>query len=248
MQPKDYKTHLTHINGDWQDNNIQKSTTKPRNINTEVFLSMVEQRDRLFYGKAEQSNDTERMDFLNNRHGWNIEHGMIGVRSAPKHKIVTEVEDKAKKRKHEEIELQAAFCMWVKKNHPEVKFLRHEREKQRSNFMQNQMQVLNSAGSMPDWETTFVVGNYTGLLIEFKKPGEKWLMADGETIKTEYAFQYKCHVDLWKQRRVVYFCNDLEIAKMILEQYLAGRIMRQRVYKYPLALSHLSDTPPTQIK
>ena len=102
------------------------------------------------------------------------------------------------------------------------------------------MQVLNSAGSMPDWETTYTNDKYTGLLIEFKKPGEKWLMADNETIKQEYVYQYHCHTQLWKQRRVVYFCNDFEIAKLILQQYIEGRIMRQRIYKYPEKFEYLS--------
>jgi len=159
---------------------------------------------------------------------------MLGMKSAKKTRETS-------KRKHEEIDLQAQFCNWVRVNYPEIKFLRHEREKARSKFMQNQMKVLNSAGSMPDWETTHSTDKYTGLLIEFKKPGEKWLMADNETIKPEYAFQYHCHVSLWKQRRVVYFCNDFEIAKMILMQYLEGRNMRQRIYKYPEQLAHLAE-------
>lgn len=160
---------------------------------------------------------------------------MLGIKSAPKKR------DQSKPRKHEEITLQAQFCIWVKHTHPEVKYLRHERERARSKFMQNQIKVLNSAGSMPDWECTTTTTNYAGLYIEFKKPGEKWLMADNETIKPEYAYQYHCHVGLWKQRRVVYFCNDLEIAKMILTQYLEGRVMRQRVYKYPKQLEHLAE-------
>lgn len=157
---------------------------------------------------------------------------MLGIRSAKKPQAA---------RKHEEITLQAQFCTWVKHNYPEVKFLRHEREKARSKFLQNQMKVLNNAGSMPDWECTTTTVNYAGLYIEFKKPGEKWLMADNETIKADYAFQYHCHVGLWKERRVVYFCNDLEIAKLILQQYLEGRIMRQRVYKYPVSLAYLAE-------
>jgi hypothetical protein len=166
----------------------------------------------------------------------------IGVKSGRTAKIYTEAEDKANKAsKHAEITLQAQFCTWVKANYPNIKFLRHEREKKRGHFSQNQMQVLNSAGSMPDWETTETTDKYAGLLIEFKRPGEKWLMADGETIKTEYAHQYHCHVGLWKQRRVVYFCNDIEIAKLIMIQYLAGRNMRQRIYKYPEKLKHLVE-------
>ncbi|HXP53161.1 MAG TPA: hypothetical protein VN922_24670 [Bacteroidia bacterium] len=159
---------------------------------------------------------------------------MLGFKSAKKPRAET-------KRKHEEITLHAQFCNWVRVNYPEVKFLRHEREKARSKFMGNQMKVMNTAGSMPDWESTTTTERYAGLLLEFKKPGEKWLMADNETIKAEYAFQYHCHVGLWKQRKVVYFCNDFDIAKLILKQYLEGRTMRQRVYKYPEQLAYLAE-------
>ena len=107
--------------------------------------------------------------------------------------------------------------------------------------MGNQMKVMNSAGSMPDWETTESTDKYTGLLIEFKKPGEKWLLKDNVTVKPAYVHQYHCHIGLWKQRRVVYFCNDLEIAKMILQQYLEGRIMRQRIYKFPVGYEYLAE-------
>jgi len=161
---------------------------------------------------------------------------VLGVKSAKKTKDPAE-----KKRGYEEMSLQAQFCNWVKKNYPDVKFLHHERERKRGKFAQNQTKVINNAGSMPDWETTTTTDKYAGLYIEFKRPGEKWLMADNETVKPEYAHQYKCHVQLWAQRKVVYFCNDLEIAKMILQQYLEGRNMRQRVYKFPEKFAYLGE-------
>lgn len=167
---------------------------------------------------------------------------MLGIKGRKTPLILTPEQDAAKTtRKHEEISLQAKFCNWMRLHYPEIKFLRHEREKARSKFMQNQMQVLNSAGSMPDWETTYTNERYTGLLIEFKKPGEKWLLQDNETMKPEYVHQYHCHTQLWKQRRVVYFCNDFDIACMIWEQYKEGRIMRQRVYKYPEKFAYLEE-------
>lgn len=201
-------------------------------IELEWLVRYREQRNQIIWDKFPES----RQDIMNLREQASL--GIIGVKSAPKAKIVKESEDKP--RKHEEISLQAQFCNWVKKEYPDIKFLRHEREKARSNFMGNQMKVMNSAGSMPDWETTEVIGNYTGLLIEFKKPGEKWLLKDNVTVKPAYAHQYACHLGLWKQRRVVYFCNDLEIAKIIIQQYLQGRTMRQRIYKFPAGYEHLA--------
>lgn len=161
-----------------------------------------------------------------------IRYGLLGMKSAPNAKILTVDEDKAKRAsRHAEISLQAKYCTWLKKEYPEIKFLRHEREKARGKFGQNQMKVLNSAGSMPDHEFLEPVGNYKGLYIEFKRPGESWLLADDITVKPRYADQYENHCMLWSKGYVVYFCNDLEIAKQIWQQYYSGRNMRQRIYK-----------------
>jgi hypothetical protein len=156
---------------------------------------------------------------------------MLGVRSGKTAKIITETQDALNRQsRHAEMTLQATFCKWVTTNYPNIKFIHHEREGKRGNFKQNQNKVLNTAGSMPDWETTQTTERYSGLLIEFKRPGEDWLLKSGY-VKPKYVHQYECHMALWLQRKVVYFCNDLEIAKMILQQYLEGRTMRQRFYK-----------------
>jgi len=160
-----------------------------------------------------------------------LEYGLLGVKSAKTAKIVTEEQDKKNRAsRYAEMTLQATFCKWVSKEYPNVKFIHHEREGKRGGFKQNQNKVLNTAGSMPDWETTQTTDRYAGLLIEFKRPGEDWLLKSGH-VKPKYVHQYECHLQLWEQRKVVYFCNDLEIAKMILKQYLEGRTMRQRTYK-----------------
>lgn len=161
-----------------------------------------------------------------------IEFGLLGVKSAPVRKVVTIDEDRANRAsKHAEISLQATFCTWVKDNYPKVRFIRHEREGKRSYVAQNINKKLNNAGSMPDMEFLEPVGKYLGLFIEFKRPGEGWLLMDGVTVKKAYAKQYENHCMLWDKGYVVYFCNDFEIAKQIFIQYYAGRNMRQRIYK-----------------
>lgn len=161
-----------------------------------------------------------------------IEFGMLGMKSALAAKILTVAEDKSiRSSRHAEISLQAKYCAWVKGNYPNIKFLRHEREGKRSYVAQNLNKKLNNAGSMPDMEFLEPVGKYLGLLIEFKRPGEDWLLKDGITVKPKYADQYANHCMLWDKGYVVYFCNDMEIAKQIWMQYYSGRNMRQRIYK-----------------
>lgn len=144
--------------------------------------------------------------------------------------------------KHEESDLQLKFCKWVKREYPEKQFIRHEREKQRSVFMQNLMKVFNTEwDKMPDWEGLFQSSRYdigepplyeySGLYIEFKKPGEKWLMADGLTIKKQYEYQHKCHLFLWSIGRPAYFCNDLEDAQDIFMKYVIGTPLPKQIYK-----------------
>lgn len=165
---------------------------------------------------------------------------MIGVRSGKKMTITTDAKIKANKAsRHAEMSLQAQYCTWLRTLPVVPKFIHHEREGKRSYVAQNLTQKLNSAGAMPDHEFLEPVGKYTGLLIEFKRPGENWLMADGITVKKQYAHQYANHVMLWTKGKVVYFCNDLEIAKQIWLQYSDGRNMRQRVYKFPVGFEHL---------
>jgi hypothetical protein len=144
-----------------------------------------------------------------------IDFGLLGVKSAPKHKIITE----APKRKHEESTLQQQFCQQVRKIAPTIDFVRHEREKSRSLFMGSLMGVFNSLDGIADWECLDAFGNYHGMYIEFKKPGTKWLMADGITVKKEYTHQYLFHQRMWNKGRPAYFCNDLLAGLLLLRKY-----------------------------
>ena len=149
-----------------------------------------------------------------------------------------------KKMKHEESDLHLQFCKWIKNDLPReqpalanypLQFVRHEREKARSNFMQNLMQVYNTDwDKLPDFEGLFPSALITppnpyigisylfGLYIEFKRPGRNWLLADGKTLSKEFIGQYRCHEHLWSIGRCAYFCNDLKTAKKLLISYLNG--------------------------
>lgn len=152
-------------------------------------------------------------------------------------KVIAEADDKP--RKHEESTLHATFCKWLHKEYPELQFVRHEREKKRSYFMQMLFKVFNGdIDKLPDFEGLFASGFIIdgeggffrhGLYIEFKKPGEKWLTKDGK-IKPQYDHQYKCHQFLWSIGRCAYFCNDMEDAKNIVIKYLEGNPLPKQVY------------------
>lgn len=144
--------------------------------------------------------------------------------------------------KHEEADLHLQFCKWVKSEYPDLKFVRHEREKQRSKFMQNLMKVYNSDDDkLPDFELldqcevklneTWTV-LYNGFLIEFKKPGRTWATQSG-VIKADCRDQYITHQHLWSIGRCTYFCNDLQDAKILLIAYLNGNPRPMQDYVVP---------------
>lgn len=160
--------------------------------------------------------------------------GLIGIRSAKKHKgVFTEAEDKANKRKHEEADLHLAFCKWVAKEYPALTFIRHERERSRTQFTGQLMGIYNSLGGIPDWECLNAIGGHHGLYIEFKKPNEKWLDKHG-VVKKEYAHQYKAHLKLWDLGKCAYFCNDLLTAQIILKYYIWQTPVPKQLYELPV--------------
>lgn len=158
--------------------------------------------------------------------------GFSGFKSAKDAKIVPQGHTD---RKHEEADLHLSFCSWLKKAHPTVKFVRHEKERRRTHFTGNLMVKYNSLPGLPDFEALhFTLRNlqveYYGFYIEFKKPGEKWTDKHGY-IKKQYQHQYECHLHLWSIGRVAYFCNDLEDAKKLFLAYMDGSPEVQQIYK-----------------
>lgn len=167
-----------------------------------------------------------------------IEYGMIGMKSAKKHKVVTPEQDSASKAsRHAESTLHLTFCKWVRATYPTLQFVRHEREKQRSYQSQNMMQVYNSVDmKLPDFELLAFSGRpyesgfrYLGLYIEFKKPGRAIRLQNGK-LAADLHEQYNCHLHLWNIGRCAYFCNDLEDAKVILINYLAGTSLPEQIF------------------
>lgn len=137
------------------------------------------------------------------------------------------------KSKHEESDLHLTFCKWVKKDYPDLMFVRHEKEGKRSKYMQNLVLKYNSLSGLPDFELLAdtvlrdrygdIIGTgYAGLYLEFKRPGRTWTLADGKTLAVGFEAQYACHKHLWSIGRCAYFCNDFEDAKQKLKDYIAG--------------------------
>lgn len=131
--------------------------------------------------------------------------------------------------KHEEATLHLQFCKWVKKHYPDFKFVRHEKEKARSVFLQGLMKVYNSIGGLPDWEGIMPYGGCNGLYIEFKKPGEQWQVKG--IVKAVYQHQYEFHLHAWSIGRCAYFCNDLMTAQDIITFYINGTPLPQQRYE-----------------
>lgn len=152
----------------------------------------------------------------------------LGLRNPKKYQgIVKEGEEK--KRKHEESNLQLAFCKWVSKAYPNLDFIRHEREAKRGYVSGSLMKVYNSLDGIPDWECLDGLHGFKSLYIEFKKPGELWLDKHGY-IKPVYQHQYECHQKLWDKGKPAFFCNDLLEATRILQNYINGELPKRQSY------------------
>lgn len=164
---------------------------------------------------------------MNNKHD-----PMQMFRSAKNAKVVTPAEDKQKVIKYEESELHLKFCKWVKKNYPNVDFIRNERERKRNALGAGAiMAVYNSIAGMPDFECLDSNQYLKGLYFEFKKPGESWLNKHGQ-VKPAYAHQYACHLKLWRKGRAAYFVNDLQIALDIFTAYMNDQVLAKQQYDF----------------
>lgn len=130
---------------------------------------------------------------------------------------------------YKEADLHLSFCKWLKKEYPELSFVRHEKEGKRSKYMQSLILQYNSIDGIADFELIERVEPYNGLYIEFKKPGEKWVQRDGVTVKKDYEHQYRFHMNAWDIGRCAYFCNDFLEAKCILQAYLTGRPLPKQI-------------------
>lgn len=237
MQPKDYKKHLTHDEtGDWLDNKTKKSTSKPREIENELFLRMVEPRDKLFYAEAEQAGNIERMDFLNNRHGWNIENGMLGVKSAKTIKIVHENEDALKRKsRHAEDNIVSAWGKWFKQTYPNIPYTIDKVAQQRSKLGGVIHKASQYQKGNPDIFIQSPKGGFAGCYIEQKKSED--IFYKGTRIlkpgsDNQHIWQSLYHADLREQGYWVMFSISLESTKNITERYMAGNPYPMQVFEY----------------
>lgn len=146
------------------------------------------------------------------------------------------------KRNHHEADLHLKFCKWVKTNYPQDQFIRHEREKARSAYMQNLMHCYNTDNDkMPDFEllepsrmTGMKLYYYHRLYIEFKAPDTILTLKDGITIKPQYLGQYKRHLQFFLRNSPAYFCSDFELAKQLYIAYKSGCPLPKQEFKLPV--------------
>lgn len=155
---------------------------------------------------------------------------VLGFKSAPPRRVLTEAQDKANNAtRHAESALQSKCVAWVKKWYPKHRIVLHKREGKRSKFHQNLQKKLNAnADGYPDHEFPTV-----SMFIEFKRPGEGWLMADGKTVKKIYRHQYRMHLQLWSEGKTAYFCNDFDVFRAMYKCAAAGQHYVQQVYECP---------------
>jgi|GEM_PF-1805706 len=158
---------------------------------------------------------------------------MMGVKSGKAGKVYTVAEDKAKRLSaHAESNLQLLCLKWVKKWFPEDRTIIHKREGKRHGFNRAVLSTLNNnSDGYPDHE--FNCSTQGLLYIEFKRPGEDWLLKDGKTVKTAYRHQYRMHLQLWKENKPVYFCNDFDKFRELYKAFKSGNKLPQQIYICP---------------
>lgn len=222
-----------------------KKRSKPKPyIESESIKQYRLERDRIIY-KTTKDEQTRQDKTLGN------DTGLMSKREMAELMPGYDYHKPRAKSKHEESDLHLKFCKWVKKEYPGLQFVRHEREQKRSFYMQNLMQVYNSdEDKLPDFELLQPSAmipyqekawHYHRLYIEFKKPGESWLMADGKTVKKPYRGQAARHQAFWDIGSCAYFCNDLQDAKILFELYIIGTPRPKQVYIIPV--EPITDLP-----
>lgn len=146
--------------------------------------------------------------------------------NAPKHKIVTEAQEKASRNtRNAETDLQTRICKWLKITYPGLLFISDFAAGMKLNPFLASVRSLQSCDSkMVDLIILKPSGGYHGLCIELKTSIDKVFMRDGITLlKNEHILaQYSTIKQLRSLGYAACFgCGEDEI-KHIITYYISG--------------------------
>lgn len=161
---------------------------------------------------------------------------MLGIKSAPKHKIVTEAEDKASKQsKFKEDNIVNAWAKWFKATYSNVPYTIDKVAQRRSGYGGAIHKSAAYQSGNPDIFVQSAKGGFHGLYIEQKTSDD--IFYKGTRIlkpgnENHLIWQSLYHADLRKQGYWVMFSISLESSKKITDRYMSGNPYQQQCFEY----------------
>ena len=162
--------------------------------------------------------------------GKKIEYGLIGIKSAKKHTVVTEEEDKNRRNsRNAETDLQTLICKWLTEQH--IMFLSDfAAGLHLSPFLANIRSMQACEYKMPD---LYIFLPPRPLIIEIKAKESDLLLSDSKTLKSEHVqLQYEsllmlreigCHAD--------FGVGEYDIKTMV-QQYKCGTLQYKEIQPF----------------
>lgn len=151
-----------------------------------------------------------------------IHFGMIGMKSAPKRKVVTEAEDKANRdKRNAENDLQSKICKWLRATYPGILFISDfAAGLYLSPFLAGIRHNQACGAKWLDLAIFVPSPDYHGLVIELKTGTDKVFLQDGITLlKNDHVIeQYHTIKKLRSLNYAACFgCGETEIKKIVID-------------------------------
>lgn len=203
----------------------QISTTDQYIIDREEFINDPLSQPHINYLKAKYDNASES-DKLK----------MLGFKSAKKHQVLTEAEDKAKREsRFAEDNIVNAWAKWFKKEYIGIPFMIDKIAQKRNRFSAAVLSSANYMKGNPDINIQASRGVFKGCYIEQKKDDD--IFYTGTRIlkpgaDNRHIWQSLYHADLREQGYWVMFSISLESSKKISTRYMAGNPYEMQVFPY----------------
>lgn len=167
------------------------------------------------------------------------DYGLIGVKSARKHKgVLTEAEDKAKKEsRNAETKLQSKICGWMREQWPDLVFLSDFAAGLKlSPFLANIRAGQSCNDKVPD---LYIFGPVKPLIIEIKVSDDNLFLKDGMTLCSEHVQrQYETIKKLRKTCYADFGVGENDIKAMI-RGYMLGKVEYTPIRDNPTHLAKL---------
>lgn len=200
-----------------------KSYSKPREITMSSYMqSYLTERNNTF-------TDPETKAAI-------AELRVMGVRDAPKVKVVTEAQDKANRAsRHEEDNIVSAWGKWFKVEYPNVPYTIDKVAQSRSQLGGVIHKASQYQKGNPDIFIQSPKAGFAGCFIEQKR-NDDIFYKDTRILKpgsdNQLIWQSIYHTDLRDQGYWVMFSISLESTKKITERYMAGNPYPMQVFEY----------------